>query len=184
MSFIFNRWEANSGRYVLGNFLPFYLKMWCLLGQHELFFNKTCVSEFLFNIWVVTRRSFRRVFSFNLVFSIRTISYGPRIFLSDLWLARSNSAGLSVEFARTHSYFIIFLRESSPARTRAPLFMLLSFLLFSKTSNWHKQLVFRHLRAQTDMRNHTTCFYKGSAADPFRVLKKTSFIFAIVKRQN
>ena len=73
VSFIFNRWEANSGRYVLGNFLPFYLKMWCLLGQHELFFNKTCVSEFLFNIWVVTRRSFHRVFSSNLVFSIRTI---------------------------------------------------------------------------------------------------------------
>lgn len=83
--------------------------MWCLLGQHKLIFIKTCVSELLINISVVTRRSFLRVFSSNLVFSVCTVSYGPRFFLSDLWLVRSNSAGLSVKFAQTHSYFIIFL---------------------------------------------------------------------------
>ena len=60
--------------------------------------------------------------SFKLVSTVRPVSYGPRFFPSDLWLARSNSAGLTIKFARTHSYFIIFFHESLFACTRAPLF--------------------------------------------------------------
>ena len=44
--------------------------------------------------------------------------------------------------------------------------------------------VFSNLKltqTQTDTRNHMPCFNKGAVADTFRVLKETSFMFAMLK---
>ena len=101
--------------------------------------------------------------SFKLVSTVRPVSYGPRFFPSDLWLARSNSAGLTIKFARTHSYFIIFFPwvfVRLHART-------IVFRCFrkpqTKTSSWSS--VICSVRVQTDTGNHMLCFHKGSVAD-------------------
>lgn len=58
----------------------FFLK--CGVCWDNMSFINTCVTELRINICVVIRRrSFYRLFSFNLVSSVRTVSYGPQFFL-------------------------------------------------------------------------------------------------------
>ena len=58
----------------------FFLK--CGVCWDNMSFINTCVTKLRINICVVIRRrSFYRLFSFNLVSSVRTVSYGPQFFL-------------------------------------------------------------------------------------------------------
>ena len=78
-----------------------------------------------------------------------------------------------MKFARTHSNILIIL---------ARVFSCPHARIIVYASSFHA--VFSNLKltqTQTDTRNHMPCFNKGAVADTFRVLKETSFMFAMLK---